>query len=103
MVKEAAGWKVYRFYDPFIAAQRVDRLTATWLLDGAMNGVSLLPYIEQVLAPTLRPGDIVICDNPSCHKVTGVPEAIEAGEAYLSYLRHYSPDLNPIEMAFSIN
>lgn len=85
----------------FIAALRVDRLTAPWLLDGAMNGDSFLVYIKEVLVPTLHPGDIVICDNLSCHKVAGVAEAIEAAGAYLRYLPPYSPDLNPIEMAFS--
>jgi transposase len=85
----------------FIAALRVGKITAPWLLDGAMNGDSFLAYLKQVLAPTLHPGDIVVCDNLSCHKVAGVAEVIETTGACLRYLPPYSPDLNPIEMAFS--
>jgi transposase len=85
----------------FIAALRQDGLTAPLLLDGAMDGDCFLAYIEQVLVPTLRPGDRVICDNLSTHKVKGIREAIEAAGASLHYLPAYSPDLNPIEMAFS--
>jgi transposase len=71
------------------------------MLDGAINGVAFLAYIEQMLCPTLHPGDIVICDNLASHKVSGVGEAIEARDASLRYLPPYSPDLNPIELAFS--
>lgn len=85
----------------FIAALRVDGLGAPWLLDGAMNGESFLTYVTQVLVPTLSPGDIVVCDNLSSHKVAGVAEAIQASGASLRYLPPYSPDLNPIEMAFA--
>src|SRR5215471_5880350 len=66
-----------------------------------MNGPSFLAYVEQILAPTLQPGDVVIMDNVSIHKVAGVQQAIEARGATLLYLPPYSPDLNPIEMAFS--
>src|SRR5215510_12132171 len=66
-----------------------------------MNGESFLAYVEQILAPTLRRGDIVIMDNVSVHKVAGVREAIEARRATLRYLPPYSPDLNPIEKFFS--
>ena len=66
-----------------------------------MNGESLLAYIEQCLAPTLQPDDIVIMDNVATHKVSGVAKAIEAVGATLRYLSQYSPDLNPIEQAFS--
>jgi transposase len=66
-----------------------------------MNGPAFLAYIEQFLAPQLVPGDIVICDNLASHKVSGVAQAIEARGARLLYLPAYSPDLNPIEMAFS--
>ncbi len=66
-----------------------------------MNGEAFLAYIEQVLCPELTPGDMVICDNLSVHKVKGVREAIERCGATLRYLPPYSPDLNPIEMAFS--
>jgi transposase len=66
-----------------------------------MNGVCFLAYVEQILAPTLERGDIVIMDNVSVHKVTGVREAIETRGAILFYLPPYSPDLNPIEQLFS--
>lgn len=85
----------------FIAALRHNRVTAPLLLDGPMNGASFLAYVEQVLAPTLRRGDIVIMDNVSIHKVAGVREAIEARGATLFYLPPYSPDFNPIELAFA--
>lgn len=85
----------------FVAALRHNRVTAPLLLDGAMNGTSFLAYVEQILAPTLRRGDIVVMDNVSVHKVGGVREAIEARGADLFYLPPYSPDLNPIEQFFS--
>src|SRR5262249_25006981 len=85
----------------FVAALRQNRVTAPLLLDGPMNGESFLAYVEQILAPTLRRGDIVIMDNVSVHKVAGVREAIEARRATLRYLPPYSPDLNPIEKFFS--
>ena len=70
-------------------------------LDGPMNGETFLAYIEQVLVPELAKGDIVVMDNLPAHKVTGVRQAIEAAGACLLYLPPYSPDFNPIEMAFS--
>ena len=85
----------------FIAALRLDGLTAPTVIDGAMNGPSFIAYVEQVLAPTLVKGDIVFMDNLSTHRIDGVREAIEAAGAKLRYLPAYSPDLNPIEMAFS--
>jgi len=85
----------------FIAALRHDRVTAPLLLDGPMNGPSFLAYVEQILAPTLRRGDIVIMDNVGIHKIAGVREAIAARGATLLYLPPYSPDLNPIEQFFS--
>jgi transposase len=84
-----------------VAALRWDRLDAPLLVDGPMDGNIFLAYIEQVLAPCLSPGNIVVCDNLSCHKVDGVRQAIEAQGAQIRYLPPYSPDLNPIEMAFS--
>ena len=66
-----------------------------------MIGMFLLKHTEQVLAPSLKPGDIVVMDNLSSHKVAGIREAIKAVGAYLLYLPPYSPDLNPIEQAFS--
>src|SRR3954464_222863 len=80
---------------------RTTGLVAPLVLDGAMNGPAFLAYTQQFLAPTLRPGDIVVLDNLSSHKVSGVREAIEQAGATLLYLPPYSPDLNPIELAFS--
>jgi len=71
------------------------------VLDGAMNGGAFLAYVEQVLAPELKPGDVVVMDNLPAHKVTGVRAAVETAGARLLYLPPYSPDFNPIEMAFS--
>ena len=85
----------------FTAGLRLDRLTAPMLLDGPMNGPAFLAYAEQVLAPELRPGDLVIMDNLPAHRISGVREAIEKAGASLLLLPPYSPDFNPIEMAFS--
>lgn len=85
----------------FIAAMRVDGLTAPWLLDGPMDGMAFRIYVKEVLGPELRQGDLVICDNLSSHHVTGVSEEIETLGTHLLYLPAYSPDLNPIEMAFA--
>jgi transposase len=76
-------------------------LTAPLIIDGAINGELFLAYVEQVLVPTLKPGDVVIMDNLRVHKIAGVREAIEAAGARLLFIPPYSPDLNPIEMAFS--
>jgi len=84
-----------------VAALRVDRMTAPYTIDGAIDGPSFLAYVEQVLAPTLHKGDIVFMDNLRAHKIVGIREAIEAMGAELEYLPAYSPDLNPIEQAFS--
>lgn len=85
----------------FIGALRIDGFSAPCVFDGAMDGASFLAWVEQVLAPTLRKGDIVFMDNLRTHKIDGVRQAIEAAGATLRYLPAYSPDLNPIEMAFS--
>ena len=85
----------------FIAGLRSDGLVAPCVFDGAINGEAFLAYVEQVLAPTLRRGDIVIMDRLSSHKVAGVRQAIEGAGARLLYLPPYSPDLNPIEQAFA--
>lgn len=74
---------------------------ATLLLDGPMNALVFRGYVERMLAPSLSPGDIVVMDNLAAHKVTGVAEAIDAVGADLWYLPAYSPDLNPIERAWS--
>jgi len=85
----------------FTAGLRLNGMTAPMLLDGPMNGAAFLAYAEQVLAPELRPGDIVIMDNLPAHKISGAREAIEKAGARLLFLPPYSPDFNPIEMAFS--
>jgi len=85
----------------FTAGLRRSGLMAPMLLDGAMDGDAFLAYVEQVLVKELAPGDIVIMDNLPAHKVSGVRKAIENADARLLYLPPYSPDFNPIEMAFS--
>ncbi len=76
-------------------------MTAPMVLDGAMNGAAFRAYVEQVLVPTLAPGDIVVMDNLPAHKADGVRQAIEGAGCRLLYLPPYSPDFNPIEKAFS--
>jgi len=85
----------------FLAALRVNGLTAPLVLDGAINSEYFLAYVQQHLVPTLRPGDIVVMDNLSSHKGAGVRKAIESVGAYLAYLPPYSPDFNPIEQVFA--
>ena len=86
----------------FTAGLRQDGIIAPLVLDGAMNGAAFASWIEQFLAPLLKPGDIVIMDNLSAHKCLDVANAIEAAKAELLYLPPYSPDLNPIEMLFVV-
>jgi len=85
----------------FVAGLRLTGMTAPMVLDGPMNGAAFLAYVEQVLVPELKPGDIVIMDNLSAHKGYQVRDAIEAAGARLLYLPPYSPDFNPIENAFA--
>ena len=85
----------------FVSGLRRDGMVAPMLIEGPMNGELFLAYVEQCLAPTLKPDDTVVADNLASHKVAGVAEAIEAVGATLRYLPQYSPDLNPIEMPFS--
>ena len=85
----------------FVGALRLEGMTAPMVLDGAMHGTAFLAYVEQVLAPTLSPGDIVVMDNLPAHKPVAVRQAIERAGAELRFLPPYSPDFNPIEMAFS--
>lgn len=85
----------------FTAGLRVSGLTAPMVLDGPMNAECFQAYVAQVLLPTLAPGDIVVMDNLSSHKGEAVRKSIEAAGAELRYLPPYSPDLNPIEQAFS--
>ena len=85
----------------FTAGLRLDGLTAPMVLDGPMNGLAFRAYVDQVLVPTLTPGDVVILDNLSAHKVSGVRQAIEAAGASVLFLPPYSPDFNPIEQVFA--
>jgi transposase len=85
----------------FTAGLRLAGMVAPMVLDGPMNGEAFIAYVEQVLVPELGKGDVVVMDNLPAHKVTGVRKAIERAGARLIYLPPYSPDFNPIEMAFS--
>jgi len=85
----------------FLAALRCDRIDAPCVIDGPINGQSFLAYVEQLLVPALKPGDIVIIDNLGSHKGKAVRRAIRAAGAKLFFLPPYSPDLNPIEQVFA--
>ncbi len=85
----------------FLAALRHDRIEAPWLLEGPIDGYSFQTYIEKVLVPTLRPGDIVVMDNLGSHRGKIVRRHIHAAGAKLFFLPKYSPDLNPIEQVFA--
>jgi transposase len=85
----------------FTAALRRTAMTAPMTLDGPMNAAAFRAYVEQVLAPTLNPGDIVVMDNLPAHKGAAVRNLIEAGGASLLLLPPYSPDFNPIENAYA--
>ena len=84
-----------------VAGLRLDGMTAPMVIDGAMNGAAFTAYAETLLAPTLRPGDVVVMDNLPAHKVRGAREAIESAGAIVLFLPPYSPDFNPIEQAFA--
>jgi transposase len=85
----------------FLAALRHDRIDAPWLLDGPINGEKFQIYVEKLLVPTLRTGDIVVMDNLGSHKAKAVRRVIRAAGAKLFFLPKYSPDLNPIEQVFT--
>jgi transposase len=85
----------------FLAGLRHDRIVAPLVVNGAIDGETFRAWVEQALAPTLVPGDIVMADNLSSHKVAGVREAIEACGGTIMFLPAYSPDLNPIEQFFA--
>jgi transposase len=93
----AGHWKT----TTFVAGLRASGIIAPFVLDGPMTGAVFRAYVEQVLAPELEPGDAVVMDNLSIHKVAGVREAIRAAGASVLYLPSYSPDLNPIEQLFA--
>jgi transposase len=84
-----------------VAALRPTELSATAVFDGPIDSVTFRAYVEQVLVPTLRVGDVVVLDNLAAHKQPEVREAIERAGAYLRFLPPYSPDFNPIELAFA--
>ena len=85
----------------FLAALRHHRIDAPWLLDGPIDGASFQTYVEQVLLPTLKAGDIVVMDNLGSHKGKAVRRLIRSAGAKLLFLPKYSPDLNPIEQIFA--
>ena len=85
----------------FLAALRHDRIAAPCVIDGPINGESFRAYVEQLLVPTLQPGDIVVMDNLGSHKGPAIRKAIRAAGARLVFLPPYSPDLNPIEQVFA--
>jgi transposase len=85
----------------FVAGLRLSGLIAPCVIDGSMTGAYFRAYVEQMLAPALSPGDVVVMDNLAAHKVSGVEAAIRRVGASLLYLPAYSPDLNPIEQVFA--
>lgn len=85
----------------FVAGLSAHGWVAPLVIDGALNGALFLAYVQQHLAPQLSPGDILVLDNLSAHKVSGVRAALQAVGADVLYLPPYSPDLNPIEQAYS--
>jgi transposase len=85
----------------FVGGLTLAGVVAPMTLDGAMTGAAFLAYVEQVLAPTLRPGDVVVMDNLPAHKPIAIREAIEVTGAIMLFLPPYSPDFNPIELAFA--
>ena len=93
----AGHWKT----TTFVAGLRRDGVIAPCVLDGPMTGEMFRAYVEQMLAPSLRRGDVVVLDNLPAHKVAGLKEALQAAVASLLYLPAYSPDLNPIEQLFA--
>jgi len=85
----------------FLAALRQEQITAPFLVDGPVDAEVFLVYLQQVLLPCLKPGDTLILDNLATHKVQGVASLLQAKGVALRYLPPYSPDLNPIELAFA--
>ena len=85
----------------FIAGLRCDELVAPWIIEGAMHGAAFDTYVSTQLAPTLHPGDVVILDNLNLHKSPRAAQMVKDRGAWFLFLPKYSPDLNPIEMAFA--
>jgi transposase len=98
-----AGQVPYRRWQTttFLGAMRADGFLAPLVVDGAMTSELFLAYVERVLIKELRPGDVVVMDNLKCHTQTAVRAALEAAGFRVEYLPPYSPDCNPIELAFS--
>ncbi len=96
----AAPWGHWRT-TTFVAGLRASGIVAPLVVDGPMTGTMFRAYIEQMLAPALSRGDVVVMDNLAAHKVAGVREAVQAAGASVLYLPPYSPDLNPIEQLFA--
>jgi transposase len=90
-------WKI----TSVIGAMRSSGISAVGSLEAAVDGASFLSYVQELLVPTLKAGDVVVLDNLGSHRVAGVPEAVEAVGARVLYLPPYSPDLNPIEKCWS--
>jgi transposase len=97
---DAAPWGHWKT-TTIVAGLRSSGLIAPLVVDGPMNGITFRAYVEQMLAPALLPGDVVVMDNLPAHKVAGVEVALREVGASLLYLPPYSPDLNPIEQVFS--
>ena len=85
----------------FVAGLRCDELVAPWIIEGAMDGAAFDTYVRTQLAPALKPGDVVILDNLNVHKSPRAAKALAERGAWFLFLPKYSPDLNPIEMAFA--
>jgi transposase len=85
----------------FVAALGLGGMAAPMVIDGALTGDLFVAYVEQVLVPVLRPGDVVVLDNLACHKRVGAARAIAGAGCTVRFLPPYSPDFNPIELAFS--
>jgi transposase len=101
--KRLIGWAPHGRWKTltFLAGLRADGIVAPWLLNGPINGESFLIYVRDVLAPTLRKGDIVVMDNLGSHKAKAIRDVIRSVGARLMFLPPYSPDLNPIEQFFA--
>ena len=97
---DAAPWGHWKT-TTIVAGLRSSGIIAPLVVDGPMNGITFRAYVEQMLAPALTPGDVVVLDNLPAHKVAGVETAIRKAGAGLLYLPPYSPDLNPIEQVFA--
>jgi transposase len=99
VVEATAGYSGTHY--TVVATLGLQGITAPWVFEGAMNGIAFETYVEQLLAPTLRPGDLVVIDNLSSHKSEPISRLIAARGARVHFLPPYSPDLNPIELGWA--